>query len=164
MLSDTLTVSAHGPVDASRVWALLASPACWPAWAPQMRHVDDLDATDGAPGRVRKGQRLRISTIVPRLAVDVRIVDVDEPTSWQMEATLPIGAVRSAHTVTAADGGTVVTVTLRWLGPRVAGPAVLLPYRPVALFALHRLLRLAGSEAQGAAVNLWRMCGQDPAG
>ena len=164
MLSDTLTVSADGPADPRRVWALLATPACWPAWAPQMRHVDDPDSVDGAPGRVREGQRLQISTVVPRLTVDVRIVDVDEPTSWEMEATLPIGAVRSSHTVAEGADGTIGAVTLRWLGPRLAAPAVLLPYRPVALFALHRLLRLAGAEAQGAAVNRWRMCGQDPAG
>ncbi len=156
-LRDAISVTAVGAVDATRVWDLLAQPACWPAWAPQMRHVREL-ASPGAPGRVHVGQTLHIDSVAPGIGVDVEIMEVKAPHRWTMQARTPLGTVESTHEVAAGPEGTVVTVTLRWLGRLPIGPIILAAYRPIATLALRRLLRLADAEEQGAAVNWQRMC------
>jgi hypothetical protein len=148
---DEVRVSAAGSADADRVWHLLATPACWPAWSWQIRHVED-DGGGTAPARLAAGLALRLRTPVPGVVVPVRILDVrdaDEEAcrSWTMEACLPGGRVRSSHELVATTDRTVVTVALRWLGPRPIGALVLAGYRPAAALAVHRLLSLAASDA-----------------
>lgn len=164
---DEMTVTRVGAAPADRVWQLLATPACWPAWAPHMAHVTGEDRRT-APGPVAVGQRLRIETVVPGVVVPVRVTDVEEGDSWTMVAELPVGEVRSSHRVVAgagAGGGeqTAVTVAMRWLGPALPGPVplgrlLLAPYHPVAALSVRRLLHLAASEAQGADVARHRRC------
>lgn len=148
MLDSELTVSAEAVVPADRVWALLSSPVCWPAWAPHMRHVRGRD-TAGAPGAVHTGQRLQIDTVAPFLRVPVTVTDVDESHSWTMRADLPLGHMISAHCITTDGNQTTVTVSMRWEGPALLAPVLLWPYKPVATLSIRRLLRLAAAEARG---------------
>jgi uncharacterized protein YndB with AHSA1/START domain len=145
---ETITVRATGPAPAERVWDLLATPATWPSWAPHMSHVSGADAREGAPVRIHEGQHLRIHSLLPAVVVPVTVTAVDEGTSWTMQARLPLGSIRSGHTVTTGPGGgdhdmTIVTVSLRWSGPRLIGLPLLQAYRPIAALSLRRLLRLA---------------------
>jgi hypothetical protein len=158
---DRVQVTEVAAVPADRVWQLLATPACWPAWAPHMAHVTD--RSGGAPGPVQVGQALRIHARVPGLVVPVEVTDVRDGVSWEMVAGTPIGRVGASHLV--VDGGdrTALTVTLTWLGPALLGPALLGPallgaYRPLAALSLRRLLQLAAAEARGAAVASRRRC------
>lgn len=153
-----IVVSASGTAAADRVWDLLSCPASWPAWAPHMRHVSHRDGHQ-SPGRVHVGQRLHVASLVPGLGVHVEVTDVQPGRSWTMQAQLPFGAVEARHTVAAEQATTEATVDLRWVGPRLVGVALLTAYRPVAAFAVRRLLALAESEAEGAATNAARMCG-----
>lgn len=161
-MSDRITVTAAGEASAERVWALLAHPSCWPAWAPHMAHVSD-PVDPGSPPSVHVGQHLRVHSIIPKVAVPVEVTEVEPGVSWTMQARLPFGAIRSSHTVSRALDITTVSVQLRWTGPRAVGIALLAGYRPVAAWSVRRLLALAEAEAQGAAANARRMCGQPPA-
>ncbi len=128
-----------------------------------MRHVRATTGTSDAPRRVHPGQTLHIASVVPGIGVDVEITDVESPLHWTMRARTPLGAVQSTHEVAAGLDGTVVTVTVRWLGRLPVGPAVLAAYRPIAKLAVRRLLKLADAEEQGASVNRLRMGSTDPA-
>lgn len=157
-MSERITVGASGAASTQRVWDLLASPASWPAWAPHMAHVRDADGSCEAPSRVHVGQRLHVESILPRIGVEVAVIDVCEGESWTMRATLPVGELVSWHTVSEVMDATLVTIALRWTGPRLVGLTLLHAYRPVATYAVRRLLQLAETEAEGAATNRMRMC------
>ncbi|MEE8599627.1 hypothetical protein [Euzebya tangerina] len=163
----SMTVSAAGEVSADRLWTLLATPACWPAWAPHMRHVSR-PAAAGAPAAVTVGQRLEIHTIAPLVRVPVEVTAVEEGVSWVMAAHLPLGTIHSGHRIAAPDdaapddaardGAAEVTVTITWDGPALPGRVLLAAYRPVALLSVRRLLELAGSEQDGAKTAVQRLC------
>lgn len=126
-----------------------------------MAHVCD-PGTLHAPSRVHVGQQLHLQSILPHIGVDVTVTDVREGESWTMRAPLRVGELESGHSIAQDMDTTLVTVTLRWHGPRPIGVALLNAYRPVATFAIRRLLQLAEAEAQGAALNRMRMCHLPP--
>lgn len=154
-------LSRRAACPPARVWALLATPACWPAWAPHIAHVT-ADGDPHAPATVRPGQRLRLHPPVPGLAVAVTVTDVDPDVSWAMRADLPLGRMWADHVVTGGPSGTTVALTLRWGGPVPVGAALLRAYRPLAGRALDRLVALAEGDEAGAAANRLRMCGRPP--
>lgn len=149
-----MSVEGRARAPLGRVWGLLASPACWPAWAPHMAHVErrtsEGEAVD-APGQVRTGDRLRISVSLLRLPLEVEIDEVDAPRSWSLRAATPLGTIGSTHQVQAEpDGITAVSVRLTFHGWPPLGRLVLSSYRPLAQFAVNRLLRLAAAEEDAA--------------
>lgn len=156
-MTTSFTVSATAPADPDRVWDLLTLPACWPAWAPHMRHVRG-EAHGWAPGRVAEGQQLRVDVgIGPGLRL--HITEVRSPRSWTMVAATPlIGSVTSTHEVLRRGGRTEVRVTVRADAPGGLAAMALRAYRPLAQHAVRRLVDLAAAERRGAQIARRRMC------
>lgn len=126
-----------------------------------MAHVSD--PAGGAAGQLREGQRLQIHSLVPRVDLEAWITEVQPPMSWTLRARLPVlGVVESSHLVSDQHPDVTVTVTLRAHGPALVMRPLLTAYRPVATFAVHRLLRLAAAEEAGALTSRLRMCHTDP--
>lgn len=156
-----MRVRHEAPVDPERVWVLLSQPACWPAWAPHFSHVSTPEGD--APGPVTPGQALEIHTVVPRVSVDVGVTEVDPGRRWVMRATpLPGVTVESSHTLTHDRGRAAVEVEVEVTGPGAWARPLLAAYRPLALYAVRRLLDLAAADEAGAAANAHRMCHQPP--
>jgi hypothetical protein len=128
-LTVAVTVRARGPLAADAAWERYARPATWPTWSPQIRRVecahDRLAA--GVTGRVIGP----LGVAVPFVVDDWN--DAARRWTW----TVPVGPVelRLDHGVDGGDDGSSTYV-------RVHGPApIVLPYLPLARWALHRLLR-----------------------
>ncbi len=126
------TLSATGPVATDLAWERYADLDRWPQWAPQISGVD-------APARrLRPGLRgtVRAAGVVH---VAFEVLDVDEDArTWSWHVRLGPVHMRLEHGVEPA-GPEVRHRTRTWL--RTTGPAaVVLPYAPLALIALHSLL------------------------
>lgn len=161
-MTTTMSIRRSARAPADRVWQLMAQPACWPSWAPHMAHVSD--PAGGAADELREGQRLQIHSLLPRVGVEARVTEVHPPVSWTMRARLPVlGVVESSHVLSIHDAPDVtLTVMLRAHGPAVVMRPLLTAYRPIATFAVHRLLHLATAEDAGARASRLRMCNTDP--
>ncbi|MGY1746287.1 SRPBCC family protein [Blastococcus sp. SYSU D00695] len=125
----TTTLHATGPLPPGQVWDRYLYLDRWPKWAPQITGVD-------CPHRLlTAGARGRVHGFGVPLPFTVESVD-PHARSW----TWSVGAgplrLRLHHWVTEGpDGGTTT-------GLRTTGPAPLvLPYVPLAQWALHRLVR-----------------------
>ncbi len=119
------------------VWALLARPDRWPAWAPHVRGAWGLA---GAGGEVTAGARgaARLAGVLP---VPVRVTAVDPGWSWTWRVA---GLVDMEHRVAERGaGGSRVTVTLA--GPAAARVALAL-YAPLVGVLVTRLARIAERE------------------
>jgi hypothetical protein len=120
---------ASGPVAPDEAWARYASPARWPQWSPQVRHVDtDCEVlVAGAAGTVRT-----LGGAVVRFVV----LDVDpRARSWSWRIRVgPVGMVLDHHLVPLETGGTRAEVVIHgaWAIARL--------YRLPATVALHRLV------------------------
>ena len=128
-LTVAVTVRARGPRPSAEVWERYARPATWPAWAPQIRHVqcrhDRLGI--GSEGRVVGPLGLTVPFIVDDWN------DADRRWTWTVRLG-PVG-LRLEHGVDSDRAGSSTFV-------RVHGPApIVLPYLPVARLAVHRLVR-----------------------
>lgn len=126
----TLVLEAVGPLDTETVWERYARPELWPTWAPHLSSVEastDRIAT-GTTGVVRG-----LGVVRARFRVDA--VDEDKRTwAWTVRAG-PV-QVRLHHAVAAAPRvGASTRLHLR--GPAV----VVVPYAPLAHWALRRLVR-----------------------
>ncbi len=123
----TLQSTGHAP--ASEVWERYMEPAQWKIWAPQITGVD------------YGGERLTAETtgrVLGPLGVPIefRVHSIDERSwTWAWSAWFQNQAIGIdlTHGVVSRPSGTRAWLT-------VDGPAPLvLPYLPVAKFALHRL-------------------------
>ncbi len=137
-----LTYSARSDAPPAVAWSLLARPARWHEWAPQLRGAWGL----GEP-EVRAGARgaARLLGVVP---VPARIVSVDRGRSWVWQ----VGPVRFDHRVEPApEGGSEVAVDLFAARPLEAPAplerAVFAAYAPVVRVLLGRLGRAGAASS-----------------
>ncbi|GAA3608851.1 hypothetical protein GCM10022199_10750 [Marihabitans asiaticum] len=123
----TSLVRATGPAPADEVWRRYTTPDTWSSWAPQIRGVrcDDPVIRPGTKGEVLASPVGRIPFV---------ITDVDESArrwSWRVG---PGPGVPLDHGVDEVGEGVTAWVV-------VHAPAVLvIGYRPLAWWALHRLV------------------------
>ena len=130
------SISATGACPADAAWERYADLDRWPDWAPQISGVAvTVPAGDGPSRRIAPGMRGTVRA-VGLLHVAFEVLEVDEVArtwSWRVR----VGPVRLHldHGVEATAAGGTRT----WL--RTTGPAaVVAPYTPVALIALHSLV------------------------
>jgi hypothetical protein len=152
-------VSAWSSAPVEAAWALLATPAWWPAWAPHIRRVSDMDRRGAAPADLVPGQHLLVHG-PPAVAVRAEITAVEPLRRWDFVVRLPgPWRARSTHLVEPEDGGCRVTVHMALDGP--AGAALtrtaLAAYLPLAAIAVRRLARLAEVDHATAQAALRRL-------
>jgi polyketide cyclase/dehydrase/lipid transport protein len=126
-----LSYEARSTADPDTAWALLARPARWHEWAPQLRGAWGL-----GDGEVAVGARVaaRLLGVVP---VPARIVAKTPGRSW----TWRVGPVELDHRVEPRDGGCVVAVDL--CAPAPLEAALRVSYGPVVALLVRRLARVA---------------------
>ncbi len=134
-----VTTSARGPVPVEEAWERYADPSRWADWAPHLRRVELAPGPDrleaGMSGTVRGSLGL---------AVDFVVTAVDEPArawSWTVRLVRPVptGLTLELHHTLAEVRDHTGSSTVAGLALR--GPApVVLAYRPVARWALRRLV------------------------
>lgn len=95
------TAESAAPTEV--VWALLARPDRWSAWAPHVRGAWGLGEPEVQEGRIGAA---RLLGVVP---VPARVVEVVPGTSW----TWRVGLVRLEHRVEPVPGGSRVTMTVQ---------------------------------------------------
>jgi hypothetical protein len=130
-----MAVTVTQPVRARPeiVWALLAEPDRWSAWAPHLRGASGLGApevTEGASGAAR------LLGVVP---VPATIVGKEPGRSW----TWRVGPVTLAHRVDAAPGGSVVGFELS--APAPLERVLRVTYAPVIALLARNLARVAAA-------------------
>ncbi|MBY6412939.1 MarR family transcriptional regulator [Rhodococcus sp. BP-252] len=125
------TIDATGEAPAETAWERYMKPEMWSSWAPQIMGVDYAES------------RLRPETFGKvrgplGFPVDFEILDVDEPgrtwtwKAWFVHRSL---GLTLTHGVASTTNGTRTWLTVR--GPS----AFVLPYVPIAKFALMQLVR-----------------------
>lgn len=147
---------ADAPAEA--VWPLLATPAAWPRWSPQIVGVTAAPGGDN-PGRTleRAGGRYVVHGPGP-VHVPVEITRVDPGERWDFRARLPgLWDLESAHVVhpappDAPSFGTRISVQMVLRGPLggLLDRTALLPYVPLAHLAVRTLARRAAQESRSA--------------
>ncbi|GAB3266545.1 hypothetical protein GCM10027456_50900 [Kineosporia babensis] len=123
-------LEAAGPIETSLVWRRYCEPALWPLWSPQVRRVEYAfeRIRPGTPGRVFGPGGLWLAFWIEDVRADER--------SWTWLARRGPWAVALEHAVQPTTEGTRTQLAIR-------GPAPLvLPYLPLARYALHRLVNL----------------------
>ncbi|KZF09816.1 MarR family transcriptional regulator [Rhodococcus sp. EPR-157] len=126
-----ITIDAVGSAPAGAVWERYMNPQQWSSWATQIVGVEYSEErlTAGTFGRVEGPLWIH---------VDFEILDVDESEwMWTWSAwwkRRSVGLTLTHGVASRTDGSRT------WL--RVSGsPALIIPYLPVAKFALMRLVR-----------------------
>ncbi|GEA87930.1 SRPBCC family protein [Cellulomonas cellasea] len=140
LLDGSLTLRAHGGVDAATAWRRYDELALWPRWAPHLRRVDSDAATLTAGGRGRVRGPFGVTARFAVVAVD------HDRRRWTWRVRSGPLAVVLEHGV---DRGPDGAGSRTWLTMRGPYPA-LLGYAPLAWWALHRLVsrpRLPGTAA-----------------
>lgn len=134
LLVPTVHLSASGPVDPSVAWQRYVDPAAWSTWAPQVREVR-INAgriASGLTGTVQGPAGLAVAFVIDRVDEEARTW------SWTVRPLcppVPFVRLQLDHQVRAEAGGTCTTLD-------VTGPLlVVLPYLPIARYALSRLVR-----------------------
>jgi hypothetical protein len=124
------TFTAHSAARPAAVWALLARPDEWDAWAPHIRGAWGL----GSP-EVREGAFgfARLLGVIP---VPAKITAKSEG-SWAWR----VGPMTLVHRVEPRAKGSTVAIDLHAPGP--LEPALAATYGPVIQLMLNRLARLA---------------------
>ena len=124
-----LTIRARGPLGPDTVWERYDRPVLWPTWAPHLKQVVYVPRRllEGAEGQV-----IAVGGVRARFVVTA----VDRATrTWAWRVRLGPLTLRLQHGVTPRHDGSAT-----WL--RLDGPiAVILPYAPLAHWALRRLVR-----------------------
>ncbi|WP_298746446.1 SRPBCC family protein [uncultured Serinicoccus sp.] len=135
--------SARGPLPVDEAWDRYADPSRWADWAPHLRRVEVDGVSAGGSTRLHAGMSGRVHGTLG-LAVDFVVSAVDEPArtwSWTVRLVRPVpGPFRLDlhHTLVALPDS---TGPLTEAGLVLSGPApVVLAYRPVARWALRRLV------------------------
>jgi uncharacterized membrane protein len=110
--SESAAIDIAAPAE--RVWEVILDVESWPRWSPSMTSVRRLDG-----GRLRVGSRARIKQ--PRLPVLVwQVTDLDEGAAFTWVARSPGLSITAIHEVSAAPGGSRLTLTVAWTGPLAA--------------------------------------------
>jgi len=124
------TFTAESAARPAAVWALLARPDEWAAWAPHVRGAWGL----GSP-EVREGAFgfARLLGVIP---VPAKITAKSEG-SWAWR----VGPMTLVHRVEPRPKGSMVAIDLHAPGP--LEPALAATYGPVIQLMLNRLARLA---------------------
>ncbi|PUA82424.1 SRPBCC family protein [Nocardioides currus] len=131
-----LRIEATGSRPADDVWDLYTSPAAWPTWAPQIRSVrcDAEPIEPGARGVVH-------GPLLVRLPFTIESVD-DRTRAWSWRVGVGPASVVLDHGVREDASGTCAWAVVHL-------PALLvLPYQPIARWALSRLVE-GGSPPAG---------------
>lgn len=135
MRNTTVSTSARGPVPPREVWRRYAVVALWSSWAPHLTRVEASDEVirPGTTGRV-----WALGVVPARFVVDV--VDPAAMTwAWTVRC---LGLTLCLHHTVLPGRGHGTRTALRIRGPWWA----VMPYRPVAWWALRRLVRLPSVE------------------
>ncbi|KUG53374.1 hypothetical protein AVL62_00810 [Serinicoccus chungangensis] len=143
MRRSEVSTSALGPVPVAEAWERYADPSRWADWAPHLRRVELDGVPAGGSSRLHAGMSGRVHGRLG-LAVDFVVDAVDEPArtwSWTVRLVRPVpGPFRLDlhHTLVEVpdDTGTSTVAGLVLRGPA----PVVLAYRPVARWALRRLV------------------------
>lgn len=124
-----VTLHVAGDATPAQAWERYAVPARWPEWAPQISRVET-----SAPRLVTAMSGRVVGPL--GIGVDFVVDDVDELTrTWSW--TVHLGPVRLLLHHTVRDDIDGCSTSLRIEGPL----GVVLPYAPVARYALTRLVR-----------------------
>ncbi|GAB3169283.1 hypothetical protein GCM10027162_08080 [Streptomyces incanus] len=124
-----MTLRAAGPALAEDVWSRYVSPACWPAWSPQIR------AVRVAGERIAPGMRGEVVSLFGATASFVVECVDEERRQWTWRVRLGPVHMRLRHEVFPQAAGSATTL-------RAEGPAVALAaYAGPARWALGRLVR-----------------------
>jgi hypothetical protein len=131
-----LSYSAASDATEAEAWSLLARPARWHEWAPQLRGawgLGDPEVRTGARGAAR---------LLWAIPVPARILSVDPGRSWRWQ----VGPMQLDHRVEPAPGGgSRVGVDLMAPGPLEALLAA--TYGPVIAVLVRRLAAVAARDA-----------------
>jgi hypothetical protein len=128
-----VTVTQRVRARPETVWALLAEPARWSAWAPHLRGAEGLgtpEVAEGARGAAR------LLGVVP---VPATIVGKEPGRSW----TWRVGPVTLAHRVDAAPGGAMVRFDVS--APAPLERVLRVTYAPVIALVARNLARVAAA-------------------
>lgn len=125
----TTRMTVQGTADAETVWRRYSDPALWTSWAPHLTMVRTR-ATTISPGVTG------VVTALWLIRARFRITQVNHPArTWEWEVTAGPLCLHLTHRVRALpEGGS--TTDLSVTGPTL----VVAAYRPVALFALGKLV------------------------
>lgn len=135
----THRIEARGPATVQEAWARYEDPCRWPEWAPHIRSVD----ADGP--RLRPGLMGRVRVVGGvRASFVVETVDTDHHT-WTWRVSCGPIRLHLAHDLSPAGVGCRAGLTTT--GPR----AVVLPYLPLAAWALRRLVATQGRQTRDVA-------------
>jgi hypothetical protein len=151
-------VEARSDAPPEAAWALLATPAWWPAWAPHITRVSG-DVGGPPPADLAVGQHLRIHGPGP-VAVRARITHLDPGRRWDFAVDLPgLWSIVNAHEVEPDGTGARVVVRMRVEGPLCGAISrtALTAYVPLAGYALRRLAWLAEEDHATAETALARL-------
>ncbi len=126
-----MKIDATGSAPAETAWERYMDPSQWSSWAPQIMGVEASDdrLTAGTTGHVSGPLWLRI---------DFEVLSVDETErTWEWRAWFVNRALGLTliHGVEAQPAGSRTWLTVK------GSPALVLPYLPVAKFALSQLVR-----------------------
>lgn len=125
-----MRIEVTGPATPTVVWQRYTDPALWPTWAPQIRGVT------GTVEPVLPGDKgWVLGPLVARVPFEVLEVDPDER-RWAWRVGMRPAALVMEHGVDRRPEGSCAWVDIR--APRL----LVLPYAPVALLALRRLVRV----------------------
>ncbi|MBF6216997.1 DUF1731 domain-containing protein [Nocardia abscessus] len=145
MTRRTTTYTQFIALPAERIWQVLADPARWPEWNPDITAVRlSGPITVGSRGTyVPSGRTHRV--LHPRTALPFIVAAARTGQEFRIEQPEPLGRMRLSWTLTPRDGGTELTQRLTFLGAS-SGVA-----RPLAAFLesevrvrFARLARVAG--------------------
>lgn len=129
-----LRYEAQSSAPPAVVWPLLARPARWSAWAPQLRGAWGLGAPEVRVGAVGAARLLGV------LPVPAVITGKEAGRAWSWR----VGPVALDHRVEPTSSGSRIEVVLRAPGPLEALLGV--TYGPVIALLLANLARVAERE------------------
>jgi hypothetical protein len=132
--------AADSTAPPATAWALLARPARWQEWAPQLRGAWGLAGSDGEVAEGARGAA-RLLGAVP---VPARITRVDAGRLW----TWRVGPVELDHVVEPRPDGCTVVTTMRAAAPLEA--LLRVTYAPVVRLLMGNLARVAERAAARA--------------
>ncbi|MBF6340404.1 DUF1731 domain-containing protein [Nocardia abscessus] len=145
MARRTTTYTQFIALPAERIWQVLADPARWPEWNPDITAVRlSGPVTVGSTGTyVPSGRTYRV--LHARTALPFLVAAARTGREFRIEQPEPLGRMRLSWTLTPRDGGTELSQHLTFLGASagVARPLAAFPESEVRVrFA--RLARVAG--------------------
>jgi hypothetical protein len=132
-----LRYEAWSAAPPAEVWSLVARPARWHEWAPQVRGAWGLA---GADGEVREGAT-GVARLLWAVPVPAKVVSVAPGRSWVWR----VGPVDLDHRVEPTPGGCLVAVTMQAPAPLEA--VLRVSYGPVVGLLVRRLARVAAEQA-----------------